>query len=80
MTSNLTNLTSFIIKCPHCFELIEISSINCGIFRHGQWVSNGQQLNPHATQEECEAAVGFIYGCGKPFKIVDNEPEKCNYE
>jgi hypothetical protein len=41
-------------KCPHCNESIFISQINCGIFRHGFLKNNLQQINPHASFEECE--------------------------
>ena len=72
-------------NCPHCNEIIFISQINCGIFRHGFFKNNLQQINPHATFEECENYINnnLIIGCGKPFKII-NENNKyniiiCNY-
>jgi len=74
-----------VIKCPHCEEYIEIESINCGIFRHGQYRTNGQQLPPHSSKELCDKVYqeNLIYGCGKPFRvhITDNTPDVtiCEY-
>lgn len=60
-----------IIICPHCQLQIIIEEVNCQIFRHGVYKSSGEQLNPHASKDECDKAVveGIIYGCGKPFRI-----------
>ena len=73
----------FIVSCPHCGMYIEILSIACGIFRCGQYKINGQQLDPHYSEQRCIFVVenGMIYGCGKPFKIIDKKtpPEKCGY-
>ena len=74
-----------VIKCPHCEEYIEIESINCGIFGHGQYRTNGQQLPPHSPKELCDKVYqeNLIYGCGKPFRvhITDNTPDVtiCEY-
>lgn len=61
-----------IIVCPHCNELVLITEINCGIFRHATLKTNGEQIDPHSTKETCEDYVkkGLVYGCGKPFQIV----------
>lgn len=61
-----------IVLCPHCKTWILIDQLNCCIFRHGVYKSNGNQLNPHASKTECDYAVSndLIYGCGKPFKII----------
>lgn len=61
-----------ILICPHCNEFIIIKQINCGIFRHGTLKSNNRQINPHASKAKCEYFInnGLIYGCGKPFKII----------
>ena len=79
------------LKCPHCNESIFISQINCGIFRHGFLKNNLQQINPHASFEECENYIknDLIIGCCKPFQIINennenNENNKyniiiCNY-
>ena len=63
---------SITIKCPHCMGIVVITEINCSIFRHGVLKSNGQQINPHATQQECKSFLerDLIYGCGKPFQLI----------
>jgi hypothetical protein len=45
-----------VIKCPHCHEEIVVmkEEINCAIFRHGVLKATGQQINPHASKEECD--------------------------
>jgi hypothetical protein len=74
-----------IVKCPHCNELIIIEKINCAIFRHGILKTNGKQICPHSSREMCEYYLSnnLIYGCGKPFKIIDKngilEAEICEY-
>ena len=76
--------TDIIVKCPHCNEEILIQELNCCIFRHGV-LKNGTQIDPHASRELCEHYLthNLIYGCGKPFKILENnnelEPEICEY-
>jgi hypothetical protein len=64
--------TDIIITCPHCEKLVLIEKLNCCIFRHGTFINTGQQINPHASKEECEQLINTkqIYGCGKPFKII----------
>jgi hypothetical protein len=68
------------ISCPHCGGEIQIIELNCKIFRHG-FYKNGKQLNPHASKEECEHAVkkNLVYGCGKPFQIIEGKAIKCEY-
>ena len=71
-----------IINCPHCFQPIIIEELNCRIFRHGALKSNNEQINPHATEQECiyYKTNDLIYGCGKPFKINnDLQVEICDY-
>lgn len=68
-----------IIECPHCHESIIIykNEINCRIFRHAVF-KNGEQINPHASKEECERLD--VYGCKKPFRLNEkDEPEICDY-
>lgn len=69
-----------IIQCPHCDDFIEISHVNCGIFRHAVY-KNGQQMHPHASKQLCDYAKANdqIYGCGKPFKVVDDKAVSCEY-
>lgn len=63
-----------IIICPHCNEYIEIIELNCGIFRHGVYKFNNEQINPHMNKEDCDYLIenNLIYGCGKPFQIKIN--------
>ena len=63
-----------IFKCPHCKEYIIIEKLNCGIFRHGIFVSNDEQINPHENKDLCDYyfSHNLIYGCGKPFQIIKN--------
>jgi hypothetical protein len=74
-----------ILICPHCKEFIIIQKINCGIFRHGIFKKNGKQIDPHMSKDQCEYYIknNSIYGCGKPFKIINNnkklETEICDY-
>ena len=67
------------IECPHCRGLIEIlrSEINCGIFRHGTFKNNNQQISPHAPEEYCKQILeqDLINGCAKPFQLVLVENE-----
>ncbi len=66
--------TQFIVECPHCLMMIEITEINCAIFRHGVYKKNNKQINPHMSKADCDKLFnqGKIYGCGKPFKIIQN--------
>ena len=75
-----------IIECPHCNTLIFILELNCKIFRHGVFIATGQQIDPHCPKELCEMYLekGLIYGCGKPFRIVETvehgwKAEQCDY-
>ncbi len=78
-------MTDLHLECPWCglkFAVYE-QDINCGIFRHG--AVNGQLLQPHASQAECEAALKQpgVEGCCKPIRVVKNNSEyhaeKCEY-
>jgi len=72
----------FIVQCPHCYDFIEILEINCAIFRHGVYKQTGLQIPPHTNKDICDYLFlnNLIYGCGKPFKIIDNnKTEICDY-
>ena len=71
MESALTNL---IVVCPHCKEYIIIEQLNCKIFRHGILKVNLIQIDPHSSKEQCDSFINdkLIYGCGFPFKLVEN--------
>ena len=70
-----------IVKCPHCQEFIFIIEINCAIFRHGVFKDKMKQINPHETKEQIKIFLekDIIYGCGGPFKIVNEVAEICDY-
>lgn len=74
-----------ILLCPHCKDYVEITKINCKIFRHATLKKNGKQINPHTSREKCQYYItnNLIYGCGKPFRIINNngliQAEICDY-
>lgn len=69
-----------IVNCPHCDISIQILELNCKIFRCGVYKENMKQIDPHMSKENIEKIKDKIYGCGKPFKINEqNKPEKCGY-
>lgn len=80
---------TYVFSCPWCENKIQvkISEINCSIFRHAVMKNTGNQVNPHASKEECENLVisDMIYGCGKPFMLFKNgnsdtlEAKICDY-
>jgi hypothetical protein len=74
--TNETNETNenFIVTCPNCSFSIIIEKINCSIFRHAVFISNGEQVPPHLNKEECEILIKkkLIYGCCKPFRLIKN--------
>jgi hypothetical protein len=74
MEPSQTNELEHAIICPHCDEPILIEKLNCCIFRHGALKANGKQIEPHASKELCDFYIkkDMIYGCGKPFQIVQN--------
>lgn len=80
-------MSSLILKCPHCHDYVLIykKEFNCKIFRHAYYRDSYKQIDPHMKKEECIRLLeqGLIYGCGKPFKLIElnNEYilEKCDY-
>ena len=83
-TNIVTNDEYIVVDCPHCRQPIQIykKEFNCRIFRHGVYKHNNVQIPPHTKKEICDKLANeeLIYGCGKPFRIVDNKNiEKCDY-
>ena len=79
-----SKIINIIIDCPHCNCPMEIIQLNCRIFRHGILRSNGTQIGPHSSKELCDYYINndLIYGCGKPFRILENNNFKtvtCEY-
>ena len=73
-----------IVNCPHCSEFIFIyrNDLNCRIFRHAIIKETFNQINPHASKQQCDEYIknNEIYGCGKPFKInANDEAIICDY-
>ena len=68
--------------CPYsdCNITIEIIEVNCAIFRCGIY-KNGQQICPHLPKEQCEQLKkdNKIWGCGRPFKLVNKDLIICEY-
>ncbi len=74
--NGFTIMENNIIECPNpeCKQAIEIIELNCKIFRCGIFKHTYKQINPHSPKDICDELVetGAIYGCGKPFQIVQN--------
>lgn len=72
-----TNTDDYVFTCLHCNEtfVIHMKDFNCKILRHGVYKHNLQQINPHASKEECDmlVATGKIYGCAGPLQIVESD-------
>jgi len=67
------------MECPHCKIGIEVVEVNCAIFRCGIYKDSFQQIPPHLPKKDCDTLGDKIYGCGKPFKLVDGKLEPCEY-
>jgi hypothetical protein len=69
--------------CPYsdCNIAIEVAEINCAIFRCGIYKHSGKQIDPHLSKEECDRIKkeDKIWGCGRPFKLVNGKLIECNY-
>ena len=88
MNENQTNISkkniNIIVNCPNCNNPVLIEQLNCRIFRHGILKANNTQIDPHASKDLCDYYInnGLIYGCGKPFRILENnkfETVICEY-
>jgi len=57
------------------------NKITCGIFRHAINKKTLLQINPHTSKELCDLYINnnLVYGCAKPFTIINNNIEKCDY-
>ncbi len=84
-TPPLSTSSIMYVSCPHCSVTIEILELNCKIFRCGVYKSSLTQIEPHLPKKECDylAETDAIYGCGKPFCIINDDPpfvvNKCDY-
>jgi|UniRef100_A0A6C0CZQ1 hypothetical protein len=72
-----------ILNCPYpdCTIAIEVIEINCAIFRCGICKDTGKQIEPHLQKEECDKLKheDKIWGCGRPFKLVNGQLVCCEY-
>jgi len=75
-----------VLECPHCKQMCEILELNCRIFRCGILKGNYTQIPPHSSKEVCDdlKARDLIFGCGKPFIVLDGPNKKlvvvvCDY-
>lgn len=79
-------MTELVITCPNCHDVVIIEQINCGIFRHAILKKSGKQIHPHTSHDKCESLFNKkrIYGCGKPFRVVNKNgefvSELCDYD
>ena len=81
------SLDYIVITCPHCkdYIFVYLKEFNCKIFRHGIFKDTHKQIDPHLPKKECDQLKekDLIYGCGKPFKLIDKNgeivAEKCDY-
>jgi hypothetical protein len=76
----------YFFECPHCQGeiIVDKKDVNCAIFRHGVHKSNLQPIDPHLPKDMCDRLYlsGRIHGCGKPFRLILNDPvrvEICDY-
>jgi len=70
-----------IFVCPHCNIMIEVIEINCAIFRCGIYKNTGKQIEPHLSKYLCDTLKenDKIWGCGKPFQLINDKLVKCDY-
>jgi len=70
-----------IIVCPKCNDPIIIEQLNCSVFRHATYKHNYEQIPPHSSKSLIDDLLknNSIFGCGTPFKIIDNKPFICDY-
>lgn len=72
-----------IYECPYCNENIIIykNEINCGIFRHAIDKITFKQIDPHTPKNICDNLFenNKVFGCCKPFQIINNQIRKCDY-
>lgn len=72
-----------VLQCPYpdCTIAIEVIEINCAIFRCGVHKHTGKQIEPHLQKEECDKLKhdDKIWGCGRPFQLVNGSLIKCEY-
>ncbi len=62
---------TYVAKCPFCslYFCVNKNEVNCKVFIHGVYTTNGEPVNPHLSAELCDQLVkeGRVYGCCKQF-------------
>jgi len=73
----IKNISNFYINCPHCDEIIFITTLKCGLFLHAANKQNMKALNPHSTKYQIDKLKnsGMMIGCGGKFSIIMNSGE-----
>jgi len=83
-----TNSDILTCHCPYldCNVAIEVVEINCAIFRCGVYKNQtdphyGKQIDPHLSKQDCDRIKkeDKIWGCGRPFKLVNGKLIQCDY-
>lgn len=74
-----------IFNCPYndcnIMCIVYNNERNCNIFRCGYDRRTGQQIGPHENKTNCDILrhSGDIIGCARPYRLINNTPEKCEY-
>jgi hypothetical protein len=78
------NNKEHIFRCLHCGNnfIIRENEFNCRILRHAVYKDTLKEINPHTSKEECERLLneGFVYGCAKPLRILQEKNSDGNYD
>ncbi len=78
------NDIEILLPCPHCGYLFITTKLTicCAIYRHAVLKTTMQQINPHATKEECDRLVeeNAVFGCAKPFRVIKKDNSADEYE
>lgn len=77
----MSKKSPLILWFSFCPTFPKVGERNCGIFRCGIYKSNFLQIPQHLDKEACLDLVlnKTIYGCGRPFRLVGNSAEICDY-
>ena len=74
---------TYYFECPHCKQICQVprNEIRCTIFRHAMYKHNMSNINPHASQRECEKMLwnDEVYGCAKPFRFDGEQVSICGF-
>ena len=74
-----------IFNCPYSdcsiMSIVYNNDRGCNIFRCGYNRATGQQIPQHENKTNCDILrhSGDIIGCARPYRLINNTPEKCEY-